>query len=248
MDYEKYCKEKRQKELEELKKDRERGKLEHLQLKKDTEIKRRENYRKIQKDSQKRRQLIFQRERPKHIARITNSVNIEDRMDDFNLKRKVAEKNYQKQKEKLERERNNAAVGDSQRILAQKQYYRKRALEKKPSNGEWEYGKPDPLYVQLKMKREREAFDELVKTTLQEAIRENAGEKISPLDFNSRNIPSKVRREVWRRDQGKCQNCGSRKNLEYDHIIPFSEGGSNTARNIELLCEECNRKKSNNIG
>jgi hypothetical protein len=64
----------------------------------------------------------------------------------------------------------------------------------------------------------------------------------------SRVIPSHVRREVWRRDQGKCVNCGSRKNLEYDHIIPFSEGGSNTARNIELLCEECNRKKSNNIG
>ncbi len=64
---------------------------------------------------------------------------------------------------------------------------------------------------------------------------------------SSRHIPSCVRREVWRRDKGRCVNCGSRRNLEYDHIIPFSEGGSNTARNIELLCEECNRKKSNNI-
>ena len=65
MDYEKYCKEKRKKEIEELKKDRERGKLEHLQLKKDTEIKRRGNYQKIQKDSQQRRQLISQREKEK---------------------------------------------------------------------------------------------------------------------------------------------------------------------------------------
>jgi len=66
---------------------------------------------------------------------------------------------------------------------------------------------------------------------------------------SSRYIPSHVRREVWRRDQGRCSNpeCESRKNLEYDHIIPLSEGGSNTARNIELLCEECNRKKSNKI-
>lgn len=63
-----------------------------------------------------------------------------------------------------------------------------------------------------------------------------------------RRIPSRVQREVWRRDQGRCVECGSRKNIEYDHIIPFSDGGSNTARNIELLCEECNRKKSNNIG
>jgi Holliday junction DNA helicase RuvB len=60
-------------------------------------------------------------------------------------------------------------------------------------------------------------------------------------------IPSAVRREVWRRDGGKCARCGSRKNLEYDHIIPVSKGGSNTARNIELLCEEHNRAKSDLI-
>lgn len=60
-------------------------------------------------------------------------------------------------------------------------------------------------------------------------------------------IPSEVRREVWRRDEGKCMKCGSQKNLEYDHIIPVSEGGSNTARNIELLCQDCNRAKSDSI-
>ena len=60
-------------------------------------------------------------------------------------------------------------------------------------------------------------------------------------------IPSAVRREVWRRDGGKCVKCGSRKNLEYDHIIPVIEGGSNTARNIELLCQDCNRAKSDLI-
>ena len=60
-------------------------------------------------------------------------------------------------------------------------------------------------------------------------------------------IPSEVRREVWRRDGGKCVKCGSRENLEYDHIIPVSKGGSNTARNIELLCEACNRSKNDSI-
>ena len=63
----------------------------------------------------------------------------------------------------------------------------------------------------------------------------------------TRHISSKVRREVWRRDQGKCVECKSQRRLEYDHIIPVSKGGSNTVRNIQLLCEECNRKKSNNI-
>lgn len=60
-------------------------------------------------------------------------------------------------------------------------------------------------------------------------------------------IPTAIRREVWRRDEGKCAKCGSRKNLKYDHIIPVSRGGSNTARNIELLCEACNRAKSDLI-
>jgi hypothetical protein len=60
-------------------------------------------------------------------------------------------------------------------------------------------------------------------------------------------ISSHVRREVWRRDGGSCVKCGSRRNLEFDHIVPVSRGGSNTARNIELLCETCNRSKSASI-
>jgi hypothetical protein len=64
---------------------------------------------------------------------------------------------------------------------------------------------------------------------------------------DGRKILESVKREIWRRDGGKCSECGSRNNLEFHHIIPFSKGGSNTARNIELLCMECNRKKSNQI-
>ena len=60
-------------------------------------------------------------------------------------------------------------------------------------------------------------------------------------------IPETVRIEVWRRDQGKCAGCESRENLEYDHIVPVSRGGSNTARNVELLCEACSRSKGNRI-
>jgi HNH endonuclease len=56
-------------------------------------------------------------------------------------------------------------------------------------------------------------------------------------------ISAKVRNEVWRRDEGRCVDCGSRDKLEYDHIIAVANGGSNTARNIELRCEPCNRKK-----
>jgi hypothetical protein len=61
-------------------------------------------------------------------------------------------------------------------------------------------------------------------------------------------IPAAVRLEVWRRDGGFCTRCGGRERLEYDHIVPASRGGSNTARNIELLCQDCNRKKGAHIG
>ena len=75
-----------------------------------------------------------------------------------------------------------------------------------------------------------------------------ASQRDSSEDGNDRKpIPTEVRREVWRRDGGVCVKCGSRVNLEYDHIVPVSKGGSNTARNIELLCEACNRSKSASI-
>jgi len=60
-------------------------------------------------------------------------------------------------------------------------------------------------------------------------------------------IPDDVKLFVWRRDEGRCVKCGSQEKLEFDHIIPISKGGSNTARNIQILCEKCNREKGDNI-
>jgi len=73
------------------------------------------------------------------------------------------------------------------------------------------------------------------------------GSSSEDISYNRPRIPESVRIEVWRRDGGKCARCGSREKLEYDHIVPISKGGSNTARNIELLCERHNRSKSNNV-
>ena len=61
-------------------------------------------------------------------------------------------------------------------------------------------------------------------------------------------IPQDVQDRVWNRDGGKCVKCGSKEKLEFDHIIPFSKGGSNTYRNLQILCEKCNRQKNNKIG
>lgn len=63
----------------------------------------------------------------------------------------------------------------------------------------------------------------------------------------SRRISGKVKTFVWKRDKGKCVYCESTKNLEFDHIIPFDKGGSNSERNIQIVCIFCNRKKYNYI-
>ena len=60
---------------------------------------------------------------------------------------------------------------------------------------------------------------------------------------NGSRSPHEVKLAVWQRDEGKCVECGSNEYLEYDHIIPLSMGGANTQRNLQLLCEGCNRRK-----
>ena len=61
-------------------------------------------------------------------------------------------------------------------------------------------------------------------------------------------IPRDIVDAVWRRDKGQCVYCGSKENLQLDHIIPFSKGGATTFENLQLLCQKCNLKKSNHIG
>lgn len=66
----------------------------------------------------------------------------------------------------------------------------------------------------------------------------------------SRHIPEAVKRAVWNRDGGQCVLCGAFGRgacLEFDHIIPFSRGGSNSESNLRILCRPCNSDKSNHI-
>ena len=50
-------------------------------------------------------------------------------------------------------------------------------------------------------------------------------------------------RDVAKSRLARYEKRGSRERLEFDHIIPVSEGGLNSARNMELRCESCNRSK-----
>jgi hypothetical protein len=57
-------------------------------------------------------------------------------------------------------------------------------------------------------------------------------------------IPSHVKLAVWKRDGGVCVSCGSKQNLHFDHILPYSKGGtSDSEENIQLLCMKHNIQK-----
>ena len=65
---------------------------------------------------------------------------------------------------------------------------------------------------------------------------------------HNRMIPSWVKLEVWKRDKAKCVQCGSTENLHFDHIIPYSRGGSSLVpENIQILCARHNLEKRDRI-
>ncbi len=61
-------------------------------------------------------------------------------------------------------------------------------------------------------------------------------------------IPTQVKLEVWKRDGGKCVVCGATDELHFDHILPYSKGGTSVlADNIQLLCARHNLEKRDRI-
>jgi 5-methylcytosine-specific restriction endonuclease McrA len=60
-------------------------------------------------------------------------------------------------------------------------------------------------------------------------------------------IPTELRRAVFERDGGRCVECDSNFDLQYDHVLPVALGGATTIENLQLLCADCNRRKSDSL-
>ena len=75
-------------------------------------------------------------------------------------------------------------------------------------------------------------------------------EEVAPQEIRepSRVIPTEVKKMVWARDGGKCVLCGAKNELHFDHVIPFSKGGTSvSAANVRVLCARHNLSKSAKI-
>lgn len=100
-------------------------------------------------------------------------------------------------------------------------------------------------------------FKKLVRGLLREAIiassppksKKNKKKKTAKTKTKrSRYISASTRVDVLRRDNHRCVFCGvsaKKAELQIDHIIPFSKGGSNQIDNLQTLCINCNRGKGN---
>ena len=63
-------------------------------------------------------------------------------------------------------------------------------------------------------------------------------------------LPPALRYKILKRDRFTCRSCGARApdvELEVDHKIPVSQGGTDDESNLITKCKDCNRGKGNKI-
>ena len=62
-----------------------------------------------------------------------------------------------------------------------------------------------------------------------------------------RNPSQNLKHKVLLRSGGRCVQCGTMDDLQYDHIHPWSKGGRTTFENLQMLCRSCNAKKRDKV-
>lgn len=56
---------------------------------------------------------------------------------------------------------------------------------------------------------------------------------------------TKLRKYIFKKYNNQCAYCGSKDNLEIEHIVSKSKGGTNSVKNLTLSCRKCNELKGN---
>ncbi len=96
----------------------------------------------------------------------------------------------------------------------------------------------------LKLERMIGATEILDLSELSEFIEFSPRERMAHQDrIASRRISDHTRAMVIVRDAGRCRRCRRSTNLEIDHVVPISKGGSSEEHNLQTLCRRCNRRK-----
>ncbi|MBO5923481.1 MAG: DUF262 domain-containing protein [Lentisphaeria bacterium] len=98
----------------------------------------------------------------------------------------------------------------------------------------------------------RELEEQIVSLMADDDVKNKKGIYFYVLDgkekhLNIRAFEPNMRRTAYEKQKGICKKCGNHfelEQMEADHITPWSKGGKTTAENCQMLCKECNRRKS----
>ncbi len=60
-------------------------------------------------------------------------------------------------------------------------------------------------------------------------------------------VLQRQRRQPQKLQSARSLMCDSNFDIQYDHILPVALGGATTIENLQLLCADCNRRKSDSL-
>ena len=94
--------------------------------------------------------------------------------------------------------------------------------------------------------------DEVKRLMADSDVQKKSGIYAYIFDGDERNLgirafDDNMKREVYEKQNGICKICGKHfeiEEMEADHITPWHEGGRTVAENCQMLCRDCNRRKS----
>jgi hypothetical protein len=116
----------------------------------------------------------------------------------------------------------------------------------KIQQGVWSYNRIFHLVDAWKERDRRRTVFKFKLVAVQDE-NDSAGAERAPAE-RRRLIPTAVKVEVWNRDRGRCVICGASDELHFDHVLPFSKGGTSLkAENVQLLCARHNLSKGARI-
>lgn len=69
-------------------------------------------------------------------------------------------------------------------------------------------------------------------------------DRTSPRNGSRPADAASLRSRALARDGFACQACGSRSDLEVDHTVPISRGGTWELANLLTLCKPCHKRKT----
>lgn len=108
-------------------------------------------------------------------------------------------------------------------------------------------GKYDPKHLEARIVDLMQDDDITKYSGVYEFLLSNEDEKAERL-LSIRVFTPKMTRAAYERQKGICPACKKYfgiEDMQADHITPWSKGGRTTAENCQMLCADCNRRKSN---